>query len=464
MAKIKGKNFESVIVTESNTSVALDKKAQVFYGGEVEVGGETPSLLFGYGIVEDIATSPDISGNSYKIDGRVVGLFGAVTTYGDSTKISIGKTADLNAGLGIGIGAILDPSDPDALSGLSIGTVFAGGANSKITIAKGADIGGLLGVVALGADSSITNAGNIETGLLGMMAGDLSALGGGVVVGAAADPLPGMKLVNDGRIESAIGMIGLLSDGITLENSKSITAGIMGMGVFSMDGMQSTIINSGTVRVTVSLAIDPEMGLPIPISSAAIFGFMGAETLINTGKILGDVYLGAGNDVVDNTGGTIKGDIIGDMGDDTLIVGKATDVLVELDAGGIDAVKSAFSYTLAANVEYLFLTGKVDIDATGNAGTNVLLGNKGDNILTGLGDVDVFGFQTGGGKDTIADFGDGADVIDVSEWDGMADFATVLANATDKDGDVWIKLDKDVLIIADHTKAELVEANFTFTV
>ncbi|UVC09287.1 hypothetical protein IHQ71_01255 [Rhizobium sp. TH2] len=564
--KIKGFHDESQIITASDSEIELDKKAFVHYGGDIDLsdlipeeGEEAPtsfSLLFGYGIAEDIATTPDISGNSYKIDGKVTGLLGAVATFGNGTDIKIGKTAELSAGLGIGITNISDMSE-DIFDSLTIGTVYAAGHHSKVTIAKGAEINGLFGVSITGLGSSVTNSGDIDAGVVGMLSGSLN-LGGfapafaaplGAAPGAATttkltnnggiDSLIGiagfqtdnqvlkngkngeieglvgiiggtiptgeepvefgtLKLQNDGSIIAAVGMLGLMSPDMTLINAKGaeIISGVIGMGALSMEGMSSTITNAGTIRVTLSLVLPDEMAALLPISSAAIFGFAGVETVTNSGKIYGDVFLGAGDDVMTNTAGLIKGNVVlgdgndtfdhvggkltgkifGGMGDDTLIVGKATDKLIEsadyidVDNGdavvsfGIDTVKSAFTYTLTDNVENLVLTGSKDIDGTGNTLANTLTGNKGDNVLTGGAGIDTFVFGATGGKDTIADFVVAEDRIDLSGWAAIADFATLLENATDVGGSVRIKVGDDILIIDGVLEASLVDTDFTFAV
>lgn len=457
---IKGKNYETTLITDSDSVIKLDKKGLVFYGGEISLDDPSTAANLGYGLVEDIATSPDIGGNTYKIDGRIVGLTGAVTTFGDDTKIVIGKTADVSAGLGIGIGAVLGGD----LSGLSVGTVFAGGDNSKITIAKGADVGGLLGVAAFGANSSISNSGNVHTGLLGLLAGDIAfLLEGGA---PAAEPSLAAKIVNNGSIESAIGIAGVvtgLTGDLTIENGHkgNITAGVIGIASFSLAG-HANITNDGTIRVTMSVTIDPELGLPIPIGSAAILGLEGVEHVKNTGKIFGDIILGGGNDVMDNTGGSVKGVIFGGDGDDTLIVGKATDVLVELDAQGTDTVKSAFTYVLSDFVENLVLIGNKDIDGTGNDLDNSLIGNKGDNSLTGGAGIDTFAFGTKGGTDTITDFDTALDILDLSTWTGMTNSTVLGESLSEKNGDLLIKLGKDVLILNDHVIGDLDTANIVY--
>ena len=584
MAKtIKGGN-QSYIVDDSKITFVLAKNAFQYYGDqdiELPIPPEDPeeplnfSLGFGYGILEDITSGSDFKGNTYNIDGKLTGLFGGIATYGDGTRINLGKTADVNAQLGIGIGSISDISD---LSGLSFGTIFAAGDKAKITIANGAEVGGLIGVTVTGKGSSVTNSGEMDNALVGIMAGSfnltspepplgdaaltttkltnngsieagvgivglntdnqtltngkngeieglLGMLGGLLPIGEMPEEFGKLKMQNSGDIIAAVGMLGIVSPNMTLTNAKGaeILAGAIGIGALTMSSevfpegtdFSVKIVNAGTITVTLGFDLDnlpDELGGILPgLMPAAILGGAGEETVVNTGKIdgaivlgdgddiltnlggqiKGDILLGAGNDVfdnsakvtgnillgegddlLDNAGGSIKGTIYGGLGDDTLVVGKATDVLVELADEGTDTVKSAFTYALADNVENLVLTGKKDIDGTGNGLDNILTGNKGDNvlaggvgtdILTGGGGADTFVFATGDGSDTITDFTSAQhDRIDVSDWTGIVDFTSIQANATAVDGDVVITVGVDVLVIADHLVENLSAADFIF--
>ncbi|TXQ54509.1 calcium-binding protein, partial [Escherichia coli] len=90
---------------------------------------------------------------------------------------------------------------------------------------------------------------------------------------------------------------------------------------------------------------------------------------------------GIGSDTLD--GGAGNDTMIGGRGDDTYIVDSPGDTVVE-DAGqGDDTVRSSVTYTLPDNVENLILLGTGDIDGTGNALDNSIVGNDGDNRLDG---------------------------------------------------------------------------------
>lgn len=102
---------------------------------------------------------------------------------------------------------------------------------------------------------------------------------------------------------------------------------------------------------------------------------------------------GSGNDTL--TGGVGNDTMLGGSGDDSYIIDVAGDRVFEttttsslVDAGGTDTVFSAVSFDLDASagvrfVEQLTLTGTANINATGNALANILIGNSGNNVLNG---------------------------------------------------------------------------------
>jgi len=93
------------------------------------------------------------------------------------------------------------------------------------------------------------------------------------------------------------------------------------------------------------------------------------------------LYGGSGNDLLD--GGSGADILIGGTGNDAYVVDNACDVVIEKANEGADTVQSGISYTLGSNVENLTLTGNGDLNGTGNALNNILIGNNGDNILDG---------------------------------------------------------------------------------
>ncbi|BFU95945.1 MAG: hypothetical protein NTNFB02_26670 [Nitrospira sp.] len=107
------------------------------------------------------------------------------------------------------------------------------------------------------------------------------------------------------------------------------------------------------------------------VGNDQLFGRAGNDTLVG----------GAGNDLLD--GGAGVDNMRGGLGNDTYVVDNAGDVVTENTNEGIDSVQSSITYTIGANVEHLTLTGAANINGTGNALDNILVGNSGNNTLAG---------------------------------------------------------------------------------
>ncbi|ABA76442.1 MULTISPECIES: M10 family metallopeptidase C-terminal domain-containing protein [Pseudomonas] len=130
---------------------------------------------------------------------------------------------------------------------------------------------------------------------------------------------------------------------------------------------------------------------------------------INTGPftVLGNtssnVLIGnIGNNVLD--GGIGADYMAGGAGNDTYYVDNIGDTVVETGNSltEIDTVLSTVSYALGNNVEVLALLGANNLNGTGNALNNYMVGNIGDNILNG-----------GAGADTlIGGFGNDTYIVD----------------------------------------------------
>ncbi len=88
-------------------------------------------------------------------------------------------------------------------------------------------------------------------------------------------------------------------------------------------------------------------------------------------------------DIIAHTETTITNTMTGTTGDDLFIVDNTGDIIAESIGGGVDTVQASRSYTLSDNIENLTLMGLLNINATGNALDNTLIGNAGGNILDG---------------------------------------------------------------------------------
>jgi Ca2+-binding RTX toxin-like protein len=97
-------------------------------------------------------------------------------------------------------------------------------------------------------------------------------------------------------------------------------------------------------------------------------------------------------------GGTGDDSMAGGLGDDFYLIDSLNDTIWESLSQGTDSVLANISgYTLAANVEYLELSGNF-VAGTGNSFSNTLLGNASGNILDGGAGIDSM--AGGAGNDT----------------------------------------------------------------
>ena len=126
-------------------------------------------------------------------------------------------------------------------------------------------------------------------------------------------------------------------------------------------------------------------------AGGTIHGNSGANILTGLG----------GNDILDGGAG---GDIMnGGAGNDLYFVDNVNDKVFETlagGAGGVDTVVSSINYTLSNNVENLNLSGTGNVNGTGNAADNVIVGNSGNNTLDGGGSVLGDTLHGGDGNDT----------------------------------------------------------------
>lgn len=221
----------------------------------------------------------------------------------------------------------------------------------------------------------------------------------------------------------------------------------------------SSIVNAGTITSSGWWGIDlihsgsagaieiTNTGL-ISGGEGAIAGGAGAETVTNLGTILGDIDLGAGNDVYDGSGGIVVGAVSAGDGQDRLSGGAIAD---DFDGGNGNDVLRGYGGddTLVGGTGNDRLLGGTGDDAfqggggadtlgggvgddvlSGGNGNDVLRGNVGDDLLIGGIGQDTFVFRRGWDADEIADFQDDKDTLVLSGF-GFEDPLDALAFAED---------------------------------
>jgi Ca2+-binding RTX toxin-like protein len=279
------------------------------------------------------------------------------------------------------------------------------GASDLINMKSGTIDASIIGVRLLHASASVTNNGTIDSG------------GRGVTMEAAKT-----VLTNSGQIDAVGYAVDIAATGSKIVNQTNGNIHSDSYAVmFSYGSGKSTFTNEGTVTSS---------------GGYAVYDADGITTVVNKGSITGDISLGNRADTFRNSGGTVTGTIYGGAGDDLYVVDKTSLTLLEFDGQGKDTVRSSVSWTLGTGFETLELTGSGAISAYGNDQANTLVGNSrpnhlhgydGNDRMTGGKGADTFHFETGTGKDTITDFTDGADRIDLTEYGttGIGDLTIV---------------------------------------
>jgi serralysin len=189
-----------------------------------------------------------------------------------------------------------------------------------------------------------------------------------------------------------------------------------GNDLYLVDNAQDVVIetdsaNSGidTVQSTVSWAMSANL---------ENLTLLGSANLNGTGNALNNTLTGNdGNNILD--GGAGIDTLTGGAGDDVYVVENRSDTVIELAGEGHDVIRSSVSYTLSANVEDGVLLGTANLNFGGNALSNTLTGNAGNNVLDGLGGTDTLIGGAGddiyyinGQDDTVIEAaGEGRDVI-----------------------------------------------------
>ena len=216
-----------------------------------------------------------------------------------------------------------------------------------------------------------------------------------------------------------------------------------------------------------------------------------------------DLYGGAGNDVIEGGAGADR--IYGGEGDDSLTGGTEADTFVFEEGHGNDTITDFadgtdlidlsdlgiknFAALSIADVNgnavittdegTITLTGvaTADLDAsnfvfdtTGTSGNDTIdgsvrsdriVGYGGDDSLTGGGEADTFVFAGGYGNDTITDFADGTDLIDLS-WLGIRNF-DALSIADDTSGNAVITTSEgNTITLTGVSTSDLDASNFLF--
>ncbi|QHQ33766.1 calcium-binding protein [Algicella marina] len=254
------------------------------------------------------------------------------------------------------------------------------------------------------------------------------------------------QLINSGTISSESDGVNVDGTGSSVFNSGTIAGEGHGVEFNTLAGEENTLRNSGTIVSTT-----PPGG-----SGMAVLGDFGNETVINTGLLIGDVDLRDGNDFFTTRHGTLVGDVFAGAGDDIVWGGDGDDFL-DLGSGNDTGVGGAGQDELRGAAGNDIISGGLgDDELVGGGGADTLQGGAGDDILRdfggddllngGTGDdslaggagTDTFQFYRNAGNDIIWDFQNGTDLIDFTAFNVF--FSDINGAITTRWGNVVIDL------------------------
>ena len=398
----------------------------------------------------DLMIQGDIAGRDVAI-----GL-GDIEPDRSSVSISIGRDARVEAQFAVNI------DGPSRVDGKSRGEILGDNAgivleNTTGSFVNHGSIVGELTAVSLHMcpDFVFVNTGEVQAGAetlaLGVLHSDNVVIrnSGTIKAGGGAVQFADVEngtLINTGSLISADGgsvQTTFDTTGLTIRNSGEITgklsgvshaggdiaitsSGIISAGAFAIQLQRSTGFETATAHVRNSGLIEaPEIFEVSSFGEVTIVlnnsGTMNGvinlggldDRILNSGKVAGDVDLGAGADTYrGKLQGHVTGKVLGGAGEDVLAGGDRND---RLD-GGVD------DDLLAGRGGNDRLWGRTGADILhGGEGDDHLIGGSGNDLLKGGSGKDVFVFGNDSGSDRIVDFEQGQDIIQIfGQADGFS--------------------------------------------
>jgi Ca2+-binding RTX toxin-like protein len=230
-----------------------------------------------------------------------------------------------------------------------------------------------LGITGSGSGHEVLVYGTVASALASINLGSVSNVESGNLL--TVKPGGHIQYLGTQGVGSAVQIVSFDSKVV---NEGSISAPFGG-GIFMVGdnpATQSEIVNSGTVEAIVFAIAHTGSETLVLTNSGLISGgmqsFFGSNTasdlITNTGRMVGNIELGGGNDVYNGASGRLSGEVLAGDGNDTVI-------------GGIDNDR--------------FEGGNGNDSLSGNAGNDTLNGAAGNDVLTGGGGKDILIGGTG---------------------------------------------------------------------
>ncbi|ASP23607.1 leukotoxin (plasmid) [Antarctobacter heliothermus] len=245
-----------------------------------------------------------------------------------------------------------------------------------------------------------------------------------------------LNLINNGKIISTSGSPIIYGSG-GMTSGTVWNTGLMQGGTLNIDASGTArLTNSGIIQT--SLILMNNSAQTRIVNSGEIHGTNGpgsnvinaginADSVVNSGLIVGDVQMGLGDDLYQSTAsGQVLGTVLGSGGNDTLVGGASADTILGGDQndkivgnGGDDSLDGGndndFILGGTGNDEVLGGAGNDTLNAGGDndtvygeAGNDILVGQDGSDLLDGGDNDDT---MDGGNGDDTLEGGDGNDIL-----------------------------------------------------
>lgn len=414
-------------------------------GHGIELGNVAdPSLAVDNTVLisQDGSVTSELTGISVYAEDSDISVQGSVhsTSFygvglsGDGSRLT--NTGRIEGYEGVRISQTADVMNRGLITGANAGLGLGGSSDNTNIANEGTISSASKGISNYGKNVSVLNTGDILGGVTG-------------VQNNAAD----FELVNAGKILGESSGVQLSGDDNFLSNSGRIEAGTTAINHVSGVGLE--VKNTGTITgndwAFYGISTEDVVLRNLGDMIGDVRTGDGADLLRNGGDISGDVYLVSGNDIYRGGQGSVDGKVSGGKGNDSLYGGSSNDELMGdngLDRlygkGGEDTLNGGAQIdrlyggkgqdVLLGGAQNDELYGGMGDDSLlGGGGDDRLAGGRGDDELTGGAGADIFVFNRNAGDDFIADFTNGQDRIDLSNFGiEVSSFpADLLAAATD---------------------------------
>lgn len=200
-------------------------------------------------------------------------------------------------------------------------------------------------------------------------------------------------------------LTGAASTGVGNSAADSLIGGSGGDTLVAGTGLDTLVGGSGNttfvVNSTADVVVDSYATATNTLQTSVSYSLPAdVSVLMLTGTAALEGWAGAGADTL--VSNSALDTLNGGSGNDTFVINNSSDVVVDTAGTASNTALASVSYSLAANVNTLILTGTAALVGTGNGGTDTLVANGGADTLFG-----------GTGNDTFV-IGNTADVVEVS--------------------------------------------------